>query len=594
MNSNSTSWLFRLPHGYLVTILSEWLDIVDVARLDTAVTNHSYRLQFLDDLVTMRSTTVDGHLFDGGFRYQFFHPTTRTGAIFYGEGILGDEYWEDHIMSVDQLQWLSRRRIHVEDMELAFIDPSVISHLRFPSLRKLRIDTATGCGSVELSVVELIKSSPALTQLVVIGYFGDSSYDGDDSRVGGSEKGFGMLLRSLVQYCPLLEGFTLDSPFKFHVDDLLYLFRHAKALRDVSFTAGAFRGMQEDVDDDGNDDGCNVNVFAEFGHLFTSIILSTDGEYLHHSIEIAKVPRKRFCKIISTCSRLKQLKFRENSNNSNCLEHVAQSCPLIEEITANSWSDLALQQLSRNCKNLRRLAIKPDKVLRYRTNLVQTNPHSLEMLNQIVSLQELNLPSCSLSDNHIAAISSIPLQKLTLVPFVNNEQVFAGLGFESFVGAPISRSLQKIKVTVPDGAAGKLALVRALAACQQLRKNWLLTRPIDNAMLAVLSNGCPLLERIRMLGDELTFDGLLPFIASKTYLQRLISLVIFRGQISSAPLRMWHTPENEDIILLRSRFPLIEIETRWTRPDGYLVDSNNSNDVDSFSSNDVDSISSND
>ena len=579
MNSDN-SWLSLLPRGYLVTILSEWLDIVDVARLDTAITNHSYRLQFLDDLVTMRSTTVDGHLFDGGFRYQFFHPTTRTGAKFYGEGILGNKYWEDYIKSVDQLHWLSRRRIHVEEMELAFIDPSVTSHLRFPSLRKLQIDTATGCGGVELSVVELIKSSPALTQVIVIGYFGDSSYDGDDrSRVGGSKKGFGMLLRSLVQYCPLLEEFTLDSPFTFHVDDLLYLFRHAKALRDVSFTAGAFRGMKEDVDDDGNDDGCNVNVFADFGHLFTSIILSTDGEYLHYSIEIAKVPRKRFCKFISTCSRLKQLKYREHSNNSNCLEHVAKSCPLIEKITANSWSDLALQQLSRNCRNLRSLAIKPDNVLRYRTNLVQTNPHSLEMLNQIYALQELNLPTCSLSDNHITAISSIPtLQKLTLVPRVINEQVFAGLGFESFVGAPISRSLQKIKVTVPDGAAGKLALVRALAACQQLRKNWLLTRPIDNAMLAVLSNGCPLLEGIRMLGDELTFDGLLPFIASKTYLQRLISLIIVRGRISSAPSRMWLTPEKEDIILLRSRFPLIEIETRWTRPDGSLVDSISSND----------------
>ena len=567
MNSDN-SWLFLLPRGYLVTILSEWLDIVDVARLDTAVTNHSYRLQFLDDLVTMRSTTVDGHLFDGGFRDQFLNPIKRrrslprAGAVRFGEGIFGDKGWADRIKSVDQLLWLFRRRIHVEEMELAFIDPSIIGQLRFSSLHKLRVDTATGCGAVEMSVIELIKSSPGLTKFIVIGYLDLSSYVGDDvKRVGGSVKGFGMLLRSLAQYCPLLEDFTLDSPFEYHVDDLLYLFRHAKALRDVSFTAGVFRSMHGDLDDDGNDDGCDVNLFAEFGHLFTSIITCGD-EYPHAK---AIVPRKRFCKFISACSRLKQLKYRELDSDGKCLEQVAKSCPLIEEITTNSCSDLALQQLSRKCKKLRSLLIQPDEALD------PINPRSLEMLNQIDALQELVLPACCLFDSHIAAISSISLKKLTLLPYVKydyyDDELVTGLGFESFVGAPISRSLQKVKVVVPSGAAGQHALVTGLAACQQLRKIWLTAEPIDNAMLAILRDCCPLLERIRLHCRELTFDGLLPFIASKTHLQRLV-LGVIGEQVAVGEVCKVRTGK-EDIELLRSRFPHVEFRTRVFTTDRY-------------------------
>ena len=235
--STTDSWLFLLPRGYLVNIFSEWLDISDVGRLDTAITNHNYRLQFLDDLVTMRSTTVDGHLFDGGFYDTFSNPvqlqrrkrTPGCGGVWCGEGILGaDEDYEERIKSFDQLLWLSRRRIHVEEMEVAFINSSEFGRLRFPSLHKLRIDTATGYGAVEMSVVEFIKSSPALSKLSIIGYIGGTSYHSDDSSyVGGSVKGFGMLLRALAHHCRMLEEFTLESPFEsydspteHHVEDL--------------------------------------------------------------------------------------------------------------------------------------------------------------------------------------------------------------------------------------------------------------------------------------------------------------------------------------------------------------------------------------
>ena len=563
--SNSASWLFLLPRGYLVTILSEWLDIVDVGRLDSAITNHNYRLQFLDDLVAMRSTTVDGHLYDGGFMDNFHNPAIRRrwAPGSYGEGIFEDEDWKDRIKSVDQLQWLFRRRIHVEEMELTFVDPSEIGYMRFPSLRKLRIDTATGYGAVEMTVVELIKSSPALTKLTVIGYLGSSYFDDDEDRsfVGGSKKCFGMLLRSLVQHCPLLEEFTLESPFEVHVNDLLYLFRHAKALRDVSFTSRVFRDMMDnhddgDGDDESIDDGCNVDVFADFGHLFASIILTC---YSKDNFYIAAMPLKRFCKFISSCSRLKQLKYRQDKNNGKYLVHVGKSCPLIEEIKTNSWSDLALQQLSRNCKNLRSLTIEPQK---YHEVPVQINPHCLELLNQIHALEVLDLPICCLSDAHIIAISSMPtLKKLTLIHGDSSEGL-TGSGFESFVGSPISHSLQKIKVNVPTSIAGKLALVKALAACQTLRNVWLMDQPIYNSMLSLLRDGCPLLEKMRMQCHEVTFDGLLSFIASKTHLQRFVLLELAGPNGEQRPLgSVCKVRTCIDMIL--SRFPRLLIDTRY-------------------------------
>ena len=38
--------LFRLPNAWLVHFLSVWLDIVDVGRLDSAMTNEQYRQFF--------------------------------------------------------------------------------------------------------------------------------------------------------------------------------------------------------------------------------------------------------------------------------------------------------------------------------------------------------------------------------------------------------------------------------------------------------------------------------------------------------------------------------------------------------------------
>ena len=576
--STTDSWLFLLPRGYLVNIFSEWLDISDVGRLDTAITNHNYRLQFLDDLVTMRSTTVDGHLFDGGFYDTFSNPVQlqrrkRTpgcsGGMWCGEGILGtDDHYEERIKSFDQLQWLSRRRIHVEEMEVAFINSSKFGHLRFPSLRKLRIDTATGYGAVEMSVVEFIKSSPALSKLSIIGYIGGTSYHGDDnSYVGGSVKGFGMLLRALAHHCPTLEEFTLESPFEsyesynspteHHVDDLRYLFRHAKALRDICFTGSVFRCMQDRNDDDEEieEDGCcdDVRVFADFGHLFKSIILICDGG--RNSIH-GKMQSERFFTFISTCSRLKQLHYRQVDNNGRYLLHIAKSCPLIEDVKTNSWSDKALQQLSQSCKNLRSLTIEPHEVP------AKINTDCLKLLNQIDTLQELDLPICTLTDLHIIAISSIStIKKLTLTIDGVASEGFTGVGFESFIGAPISHSLQEIKVNVPTCAKGKLALVKGLAACQKLLSVWLMEESIDNEQLDVLGGGCPLLEKIRMHCRELTFDGLMSFIMSKAHLHRFVlwrqSQFATVGDGENVRIR------EQDIDLLRSRFPKVEFQSMW-------------------------------
>ena len=192
----------------------------------------------------------------------------------------------------------------------------------------------------------------------------------------------------------------------------------------------------------------------------------------------------------------------------------------------------------------------------------QINPACLKLLNQINTLQELDLPICTLTDLHIIAISSIStIKKLTLTIDGVASEGFTGVGFESFIGAPISHNLQEIKVNVPSCAKGKLALVKALAVCQKLLSVWLMEESIDNEQLAILRGGCPLLEKIRMHCRELTFDGLISFIMSKAHLHRF---VLWRqSQFAPAGDEKNVRISKEDIDLLRSRFPKVEFQSMW-------------------------------
>ena len=57
--SKTIPLLFQLPNAWLVALISEWLDMPCVGKLDTAISSKKYRPQFLLGLQSMRSTTID-------------------------------------------------------------------------------------------------------------------------------------------------------------------------------------------------------------------------------------------------------------------------------------------------------------------------------------------------------------------------------------------------------------------------------------------------------------------------------------------------------------------------------------------------------
>ena len=63
---------FRLPDAWLFCLLSEWLDMPSVGKLDTAISCKEYRPEFLLSLQCMRSTSADRFSYglDEGTRFS--------------------------------------------------------------------------------------------------------------------------------------------------------------------------------------------------------------------------------------------------------------------------------------------------------------------------------------------------------------------------------------------------------------------------------------------------------------------------------------------------------------------------------------------
>ena len=110
MSVVSVPLLFKLPNAWLVALLSEWLDIPSIGKLDTATSSKQYRPQFLIGLHTMRSTSVDSfsHVVGSG------RPRDWVGR-----------WW----------RWLSIRQIYIENVTLR--GKEVTSECVIPSLQKV-------------------------------------------------------------------------------------------------------------------------------------------------------------------------------------------------------------------------------------------------------------------------------------------------------------------------------------------------------------------------------------------------------------------------------------------------------------------------
>ena len=127
--------LFQLPTAWLVALLSEWLDMPSIGKLDTAMSSKQYRPQFLDRLQNMRSTSIDA--FSCLFSYN--HQT---------RGAMKGFWW----------RWLSIREVHVESIVLR--GDAVKSDLVIPSMRNVTLKSFT-----DDDLRNLVRTCPSLRSL---------------------------------------------------------------------------------------------------------------------------------------------------------------------------------------------------------------------------------------------------------------------------------------------------------------------------------------------------------------------------------------------------------------------------------------------
>ena len=425
--------LLRLPKALNHQLLSQWLDVHDVGKLDTAMTNKKDRPEFLQCLKEMRNPSV---------------PDSFNGK-------------REH--DVKMLTWISARQIHVETLSLTRFDQhkEMIERLHLPSLRKL----TTGHFFVDwMRHIPLL--SPSLQELSVGG--------NNDRRT---------------------------------MEDFIFVLGQCLELKSVYIDSMMFQSR------DHTDDV--LAALQEFGHLIVEI--RTACGYMR------LVTTTGFMNFIKCFSRLRKLGFSYFEDNGMLLKCVAQSCPLLEELSFDTCSKPALLELSQNCKFLQKVGI-------CRFPLTTITIAEIEVLKQIDALEDLTLKGCGLTDEKLALISGFQhLKHLKLQEYLGVHGL-TGAGFRVLKGSPLSVTLQSISVSFEEGGDHQLpvqgfdiaGMVAVVASCHNLRKAHL-SYHRNNAGLGVLGAGCPLLEEIKVTVGPVTVDGL---VALAEHCQHLTKVVL--------------------------------------------------------------------
>ena len=284
---------FRLPNAVFIHILSEWLHIRDVGRLDTAMTT---RPRFLQHLQDMRSITVNAN------------RRERKSCIF--------------------LSWLSCRRIFAEELEVWDLHTSIIENLELPSVRKLQIYIVNPFQTttvMDTNMINLVKSCPALRSFSIFAFSGI----------------FHEVFRQVADHCPMLK--ELDVLCKFVVDDLVYLLNKCSAF--TTLRLHNCEGMK----------GILSPVAGSFWDSNNWERLRPYG-YLIYTIGIYDSP-PAFADFLGACPRLRVLSCAnsDDSISSDVLLRAAQSCPLLEAVHIQAYTTAALLELSQKCKKLQKM-----------------------------------------------------------------------------------------------------------------------------------------------------------------------------------------------------------------------------------------------
>ena len=386
-------------------------------------------------------------------------------------------------------RWISVRQIHVKTFSLFGFDKEFIEDLHLPSLQKLEV------------------LSPPW-------------------------------LRHVPQLSPLLEELSIGQfSTRAIMEDLVFVLSQCSELKSVCIDILSFESR------DGADEV--LAELQEYGHLITEIRLLYGNK--------TKKTIKNVKNFIDGCSSLKKLGCRDFEDNGKLLKCVAQSCPLLEDISFDTWSHPALLELSRNCKQLRKVQIcAADQD-------IVTKPSDLEVLKQIDTLEELHMWDCGLTDETLAVISGFRHLKRLRIEEDYGIDGLTGAGFRVLSGSPISESLQNISFdlwesfwdSIPVQDFDKAEMIAGIASCHNLRNVDLSFRcACDDAGLMVLGAGCPLLEEIQVEYEPVTADGL----AALAELCQHLTKVVLEYDYSS-PTRAQAAAE---IATVRSRLPDIQ------------------------------------
>ena len=271
----------QLPTEWLIILLSEWLDIKDVAKLDMVMTNHNFRAGFLQLLESIRSTFVNGRYCPASF---------------------------------PKLQWLSLRRIYVNSVELDRFEVEQFKILKLVTLRKLilrdvdelRVLNATINCSMLLSLEIYNKSSEKILTESGIGHIGSvcTNLEHFSYKTHQRSKITSEVFMSILHGCQILKSIELDCPL------LKY------------FTAS------------------EIGDLLPFGHLFTTLEFpNRNHDTFPDPPSIGRL--KAFSDLIARCPNMKKIKIgnttdREYSHEDQddlVLFSLGKHCPLVEKTT---------------------------------------------------------------------------------------------------------------------------------------------------------------------------------------------------------------------------------------------------------------------
>ena len=403
--------LFRLPTEWLVTFLSEWLDLLEVGKLDMVVSSKLCRPQFLLSLQDMRSLCLPVSI-----HYDKLLESKRNG------------WWK----------WMSCRQIYIEKVSLFGV--YVQSFLPIPSLRSI-----SAWRVCDEDLKYLVRNCPALTTLELV-----TTVD------AVTETGLHFIADScahLERLSWIVDGTMNSSAHNARtaaaVVNILHSCNH---LTEISLSGNTSRFM-------------NFEQMCQYGHLFVELSVYVGTEPCAGSVQSVT-------NFLGTCNNIKSLELVASGLADDVDFSILPSpaCSVLEELTLRNPSlqflhsgfvQFVLSTFSCNCKLISKLTLVWCDVSEW----------CLRTVAKMVNLKDLILMECEgLTNTGVASLAILSLRRLVIIDTQTEAQNELNEEFLLiFAEGNIRQTLECISIhiiTTLDVDYGKVNA--ALASCRNL------------------------------------------------------------------------------------------------------------------------------